>query len=301
MANLKEVRERIASVKSTQQITKAMKMVAAAKLRRAQQAIVQLRPYSNKLSAILSNILFNLGSDVESKFGVVRPIKKALVVVISSNRGLCGAFNSSVIKTSLELIEKKYAEQRSAGNLSVLFMGKKGYDFYRTRYSDIALLGDEAQIVDKDFAFEDSTSVSGRLIADFEAGKYDAIDIVYSQFKNAAIQNFIVEAFLPVAPPKTDTKEDTDKHLLADFIFQPNKAAILDHLIPTILNTQFYKTILDSNASEHGARMTAMDNATENANELLRELKINYNKARQEAITSEISEIVGGVAALENE
>ncbi|MCH2044650.1 MAG: ATP synthase F1 subunit gamma [Saprospiraceae bacterium] len=299
MANLKEVRERISSVKSTQQITKAMKMVAAAKLRRAQQAIVQLRPYSNKLSEILSNILSNLGSDVESSFGVVRPVKSALVVIITSNRGLCGAFNSSVIKQSLTLIKEKYAEQRKAGKLSVLFIGKKGYDYYKSRYTDLNLISDHALMVGKDFSFEHSSGLSAQLMEEFETGKYDAIDIVYGQFKNAAIQNFIVEPFLPVAPPKADNKEGKDKELMADFIFQPDKTEILDHLIPTILKTQFHKTILDSNASEHGARMTAMDNATENAQELLRDLKINYNKARQEAITSEISEIVGGVAALE--
>lgn len=301
MANLKEVRERISSVKSTQQITKAMKMVAAAKLRRAQQAIVQLRPYSNKLSEILSNILSNLGSDVESSFGVVRPVKNALVVVITSNRGLCGAFNSSVIKQSLQLLKEKYAEQRKEGKLSVLFIGKKGYDYYKSRYTDLNFINDHVTMVGKDFSFKDSSEVSEDLMKKFEAGTYDAIDIVYGQFKNAAIQNFIVEPFLPVAPPKADKAEGKDKELMADFIFQPDKTEILDHLIPTILKTQFHKTILDSNASEQGARMTAMDNATENAQELLRDLKIGYNKARQEAITSEISEIVGGVAALEGE
>ena len=298
MANLKEVRERITSVKSTQQITKAMKMVAAAKLRRAQQAIVEMRPYSNKLSAMLSNILSNLEGDAETSFGVERPIKNALVVVITSNRGLCGGFNSNVSKLAIELANEKYSKEYEAGNLTYLFIGKKGYDYLKSRVTKAKFNTEYLELVGKDFDFEDSSKVAAVLMNAFEAGDYDAIDIVYGQFKNAAIQNYTVEQFLPVA--KLEVEEGSQSGEKADFIFEPNKEDLLEYLVPTILKTQLHKTILDSNASEQGARMTAMDKASENAEELLKELKINYNKARQEAITAEISEIVGGVAALED-
>ncbi|CAA6828859.1 MAG: ATP synthase gamma chain (EC [uncultured Aureispira sp.] len=297
MANLKEVRERIVSVKSTQQITKAMKMVAAAKLRRAQQAIVEMRPYSNKLSAMLSNILSNLEGDASTSFGVERPVKNALVVVVTSNRGLCGGFNTNVSKLGIELCEGKYEAQYKAGKLTYLFIGKKGYDYLKNRVPGAILNTEHMNIVGKTFGFEDSSKVASELMASFEEGVYDSIDIIYAQFKNAAIQNFTIEPFLPVAKLEV-TEDSTDEK--ADFIFEPNKEELLEYLVPTILKTQLHKTILDSNASEQGARMTAMENATENAEDLLKELKINYNKARQEAITAEISEIVGGVAALED-
>ncbi len=297
MANLKEVRERISSVISTQQITKAMKMVAAAKLRRAQQAIVDMRPYSNKLSAMLSNILSGLQGGAETSFGVERDIKKALVVVITSNKGLCGGFNTNVSKMAIELSNSKYSEQYKAGNLSYLFIGKKGYIYLKNRVPKANFITEHTELVGKDFSFEHSSQVSGLLMQQFEEGQYDAIDIVYAQFKNAAVQNFTVEPFLPVA--KMEVADENVSAEVADFIFEPSQEELLEYLVPTILKTQFHKTILDSNASEQGARMTAMDKASENADEILKELKINYNKARQEAITAEISEIVGGVAALE--
>lgn len=297
MANLKEVRERITSVISTQQITKAMKMVAAAKLRRAQQAIIEMRPYSNKLSAMLSNILSNLEGGAETSFGVERPVENVLVVVITSNRGLCGGFNSNVSKMALELTEGKYEAQYKAGKLTFLFIGKKGFDYLKNRAKKAVLDKEHINLVNNDFGFEASAAVANQLMTAFEEGKYDAIDIVYAQFKNAAVQNFVVEQFLPVA--KMEASEEAKKEEKADFIFEPNKEDLLEYLVPTILKTQLHKTILDSNASEQGARMTAMDKASENAEDLLKELKINYNKARQEAITAEISEIVGGVAALE--
>ena len=297
MANLKEVRERITSVKSTQQITKAMKMVAAAKLRRAQTAIVEMRPYSNKLSSILSNILSNLEGDATTSYGVERPVENTLLVVVTSNRGLCGGFNSNVSKLALTTGLEEYAAQYESGNLTYLFIGKKGYDYIKNRAPKANLDTRYMDIVGKQFGFEDSAGVAEDLMQAFEEGKYDAIKIVYAQFKNAAVQVFTAEQFLPVAKlPVEEGAADTK----ADFIFEPNKADLLEYLIPTILKTQLHKTILDSNASEQGARMTAMENATENAEDLLKELKINYNKARQEAITAEISEIVGGVAALED-
>ena len=295
MANLKEVRERINSVMSTQQITKAMKMVAAAKLRRAQQAIVQMRPYANKLNEMLSNILTAVEGQASMSFGVERPVQSALVVVITSNRGLCGAFNSNVIKTAVAHIENNYAEQRANGKLSVLCIGKKGYDYFRRRMPDLNIIRDYVELVGKDFAFDDTVPVSEFLMQGFENGSYDQIQIAYGKFRNAAVQDFDMEAFLPVAKVETSEEQQTK----ADFIFEPNQDDLIEYLVPTILRTQLFKTILDSNASEHGARMTAMDKATENADELLRELRINYNKARQEAITRELSEIVGGTAALE--
>lgn len=299
MANLKEVRERISSVISTQQITKAMKMVAAAKLRRAQQAIVEMRPYSNKLSAILTNILSNLEGEANTSLGTPRAeIKNVLLVAITSNRGLCGGFNSNVSKLAIETATNRYAAQYAAGNVTVLYVGKKAYDYLRNRGTEVQHDTRYMDIVGKNFQFDDSARLAEDIVAAYEAGTYDAIDIVYAQFKNAAIQNFTVEPFLPVA--QLPVNEDEGVAEKADFIFEPNKEELLEYLIPTILKTQLHKTILDSNASEHGARMTAMENATENAEELLKELKINYNKARQEAITAEISEIVGGVAALED-
>lgn len=297
MANLKEVRERITSVISTQQITKAMKMVAAAKLRRAQQAIVEMRPYSNKLSAMLSNILSNLEGDASTSFGVERPVQSALVVVVTSNRGLCGGFNTNVAKLAVELSETKYKAQYEAGKLTYLFIGKKGYDYLKNRVTKAVLNTEHMNLVTKTFGFDDSSRVASELMKSFEAEQHDSIDIVYAQFKNAAVQNFTVEPFLPVT--KLEVAEGNVEEN-ADFIFEPNKEDLLEYLVPTILKTQLHKTILDSNASEQGARMTAMENATENAEDLLKELKINYNKARQEAITAEISEIVGGVAALED-
>lgn len=295
MANLKEVRERISSVMSTQQITKAMKMVAAAKLRRAQQSILQLRPYANKLQSMLSNILANIDADDSESRDEDAPISKALIVLVTSSRGLCGAFNSNIIKTAIQFIEQKYADLLEKGGLTLLCIGKKGYDFFRKRYPKINIISDYVEVVTKDFSFNDSEKISQKLVSQFNAGEYDAIDIVYSQFKNAATQNFIAEQFLPVAKA-----EKSDDDINADFIFEPNKEEILTYLVPTILKTQFYKTIIDTAASEHGARMTAMDKATENADEMLKDLRVNYNKARQENITRELSEIVGGAAALES-
>ncbi len=295
MANLKEVRDRIKSVQNTQQITRAMKMVSAAKLRRAQQAIQQMRPYAEKLNAMLRNILSNIDDEAGTKFGEERPVQKACVVVITSNRGLCGAFNSNVIKSALATIEEKYADVKAQGNLSMLFIGKKGYDYFRKRYSDIHFIKDYVELFE-DLTFNNVAQVSRRLMESFEQGEFDAIDVSYGRFKNAATQFPVTDQFLPVAKLET---EESEKQLRADYIFEPSKEALLGYLVPSILQTQFQKYVLDTHASEHGARMTAMDKATDNAQELLRELKLSYNKARQEAITNEILEIVSGAAALE--
>ncbi len=296
-ANLKEVRERIQSVRNTQQITKAMKMVSAAKLRRAQDAIQRMRPYANKLNAMLRNILSNLEGDAGSSFGVERPVEKVCIVVVTSNRGLCGAFNNNIIKSALKTIEEKYATVREQGNLTVLFIGKKGYDFFRKRYSDIRYITEYVDLF-SDLSFDHVAQVSKRLMDAFEAGEYDVIEVAYGQFKNAATQFTKTEQFLPVAKLE---QEEESQQLRADYIFEPSKEGLLDYLVPSILQTQFHRYLLDTHASEHGARMTAMDQATENAQELLKELRISYNKARQEAITKEILEIVGGAAALESE
>lgn len=298
MANLKEVRDRIASVNNTQQITKAMKMVSAAKLRRAQDAITQMRPYSNKLDAMLRNILSNLDGDASTTFGKERPVERACIVVVTSNRGLCGAFNTNVIKAAAAVLEGKFADVHAKGNLSMLFVGKKGLEYFKKRYADsVNIISDYVNLFD-DLSFENTKRVASYLMESFTEGRYDAVEVAYGEFRNAAVQNPINVTFLPV--PKAEVDANAEAGHRADYIFEPSKEGLLSHLVPSILQTQFHKFNLDTHASEHGARMTAMDAATENANDLLRELKISYNKARQESITNEILEIVGGAAALES-
>ena len=294
---LKEVRERISSVKNTQQITKAMKMVSAAKLRRAQQAITEMRPYADRLNKILANILSNISADeAGSSFGVEREINKALVVVITSNRGLAGAFNSNIIKAALAKIEELGGADSQRVN--VLCIGKKGADVFAKKISSDRLNLEYVTLFD-DLSFENVAQVSQLAMDGFEASEYDAVYVSYCKFKNAAVQFAIADQFLPVKQVEgTADENSTDNNSKSDYIFEPSKEELLQELIPTILQTTFQKYILDTHASEHGARMTAMDKATENADEMLKDLKITYNKARQEAITKELSEIVGGAAAL---
>jgi len=294
-ANLKEVRDRMKSVQNTQQITKAMKMVSAAKLRRAQDAITQLRPYANKLGEILGNLAANVESQAVATLSEHRNVQSALMVVITSNKGLCGAFNTNVIKAAVHKIETDYSHLQENGKLKLVFIGKKGYDYFKNRYPGIDKITSYIDLVER-LTFEEVAGMSNLMIERFKEVKYDRIDIAYAEFKNAAIQNFNVEPFLPIQ--ESDNETTTSKSS-ADYIFEPNEDELMDHLVPSILQTQVFKCILDTHASEHGARMTAMDKATDNASELLKELKINYNKARQEAITRELSEIVGGAAALE--
>jgi F-type H+-transporting ATPase subunit gamma len=294
MANLKAVRERITSVQNTQQITKAMKMVSAAKLRRAQQAIQQMRPFAEKQNEMLRNILSNLGGQASTSFGVERPVKKACIVVVTSNRGLCGAFNTNVIKSAISTIEEKYADVRREGNLTILPIGKKGNDVLRKRYTDCKIVTDYVELFN-DLSFDNVAQVSQQLMDAFEAGGYDHVSVSYGRFRNAATQFPETEQWLPV--PKMEAVQGGPK---ADYVFEPDMDSLLQTLVPSILQTTFQKYLLDTHASEHGARMTAMDKATENANEMLKELKLMYNKARQEAITGEILEIVGGAAALES-
>lgn len=292
-ANLKEVRERIRSVVNTQQITKAMKMVSAAKLRRAQQAIQQMRPYAEKQQHMLSNILSNLDGDSVSVYSQERPVERACLVVITSNRGLCGAFNTNVQKAGVALIQGKYASVRAKGQLDILCIGKRGYEFFRKRYPDCRIISDHVTLFN-DLNFDNVSKVAESLMTAFVNKEYDHVEVAYGRFKNAAMQFAESEQFLPVVK----ASQDTSASMRADYIFEPEKNALLEYLIPSILKAQFFKYNLDTQASEHGARMTAMDKATENASELLRDLRITYNKARQESITKEILEIVGGAAAL---
>jgi len=287
---LKEVRNRIKSVQSTQQITKAMKMVSAAKLRRAQDAIIQMRPYAQKLQEMLANIVGNAEGDINLSLAKERPVEKVLLIVITSDRGLCGGYNSNLIKLAKLDIKEKYAAQFEKGNVTILPLGKRGYEhFSKNNYKII----DRFWNIFSDLTFEHIVEASKYAMDAFSKGEVDAVDIVYSEFKNAATQKFMAEPFLPVK--KSEPQKDGTK---ADFIFEPGKEVLLQELMPKILNTQLYKAVLDSHASEHGARMTAMDKATENANELLKALKISYNRARQAAITTELTEIVSGAAAL---
>lgn len=288
---LKEVRNRIKSVQSTQQITKAMKMVSAAKLRRAQDAIVQMRPYAKKLQEMLSNIVSNSENDSSMALAAERPVEKVLLIVITSDRGLAGAFNSNVIKLAKATIASNYPEQFRKGNVTIWGVGKKGYEhFARLNYKTDATFKD----IFLNLTFENVQQLSEAAMKAFSEKEFDVVEIVYSQFKNAATQAFEVERFLPI--PKVEKKAGATK---ADFIFDPSREELVAELMPKILNTQLFKAILDSNASEHGARMTAMDKASENANEMLRSLKISYNRARQAAITTELTEIVSGAAALQ--
>lgn len=289
MANLKEVRSRITSVNSTQQITSAMKMVSAAKLRRAQDAITQMRPYATKLREILENLSASLESS-EGVYSKQREVKKVLLVAITSNRGLCGGFNSNIVKRSLILAREEYKNAA----VSLLFIGKKGGDALRKfKYTEALPDLGNLNTLFENLKFENVAPVAERLMKSFADGEYDKIILVYNQFKNAAVQIVNAEQFLPVDPKKTEGK--TSK---TDYVFEPSREQIVLDLIPRSLKTQLYKALLDSHASEHGARMTAMHKATDNAKDLLRDLRISYNKARQAAITNEILEIVGGAEAL---
>lgn len=290
---LKEVRERMKSVHSTQQITNAMKMVSAAKLRRAQDAIVELRPYANKLESVLRNILANADGSMRHTYSATRPVERALVVVITSNRGLCGAFNSNVIKKAVARIDDKYAGVRKKSGLSIMCIGKRGYDYFRKRYQDCILIKDYVDLF-QELSYKNTSIVSQEILEKFADHEYDSVDVAYGHFKNPATQFPNLVHYLPVIQHQVSKKK-----VRADYIFEPGQESLLKELVPNILRVQFHKFLLDTHASEHGARMTAMDKATENAEELLHDLRINYNKARQEAITRELSEIVGGAAALE--
>ncbi len=297
---LKEVRDRIGAVKSTQQITKAMKLVAASKLRKAQDNIIKMRPYATKLYEILGNIVAGTEGDVNIAYANERKSEKVLLVVITSNRGLCGAFNSGIAKMAQACIKEKYSEQKAAGNVEVLCIGKKGYDALKKDKS-LKFNLDHIDLLNK-LAFDKTATVAELIMKEFITKNYDVVEVAYSQFKNQVIQIPAVERYLPIQKIEGQKGKETtekDSKTKPDFIFEPDKIAIIEELVPKILKTQFYRYLLDNNASEHGARMTAMDNATENAEELIRDLKIKYNRARQAAITTELTEIVAGAAALQ--
>ncbi|MDE0560486.1 ATP synthase F1 subunit gamma [Algoriphagus sp. NF] len=289
MANLKEVKQRITSVVSTQQITKAMKMVSAAKLRRAQDRIVQMRPYSQKLTAILNNVSASSEGAADIVYAQKREVKKVLIIPITSDKGLCGAFNSNIIKATNAAIRQQFEGKE----ISILPLGKKAFEaFKKTDYT----LVDQFYGVFMDLSFDVVREAAEFAMNGFAAGDYDQVTLVYNEFKNVATQIVQTEQFLPMAKEESEEEATTAE---TDYILEPSRAYIIEELVPTSLKIQVYKAVLESNASEHGARMTAMDKATENAGELLKELRLMYNRTRQAAITNEILEIVAGANALE--
>jgi len=290
------------AVKSTQQITKAMKLVAASKLRKAQDRIIKMRPYANKLYSILGNIASGGMGDVNLDYTTERPADKILIILLTSDRGLCGGFNSGMVKLAKNLINEQYATQRANGNVTVFCIGKKGYESLK-KEKGLKFNTDFMDLFTR-LTFEEVSVAAETIMHEFSAKNYDVIEVVYNQFKNQITQLPTAEQYLPIqklhAEPAGGVQQNAAKDkVIPDFIYQPGQKAIIEELVPKILKTQFYRYLLDSNASEHGARMTAMDKATDNAEELLRELGIQYNRARQAAITTELTEIVGGAAALQ--
>ncbi|WP_299105452.1 ATP synthase F1 subunit gamma [uncultured Tenacibaculum sp.] len=286
MANLKEIRNRITSIGSTMQITSAMKMVSAAKLKKAQDAITAMRPYSSKLTELLQSLSATLDSDAGGVYSTQREVNKVLLVVVTSNRGLCGGFNSSIVKQTVKTINEKY----NNATVELLTIGKKGNDILSKEYNVI----DSRNDVFDNLTFDNVSGIAEQLMDLYVDGSYDKIEVIYNRFKNAATQIPQVEQFLPIKPVEADANVNLD------YIFEPSKEEIVLELIPKSLKTQLYKSVRDSFAAEHGARMTAMHKATDNAKELRDDLKLTYNKARQAAITGEILEIVGGAEALNN-
>lgn len=289
MPSLKEVRNRITSVNSTMQITKAMKMVAAAKLRRAQDAIIRMRPYANKLNNLIATVSANTEAGAQSPYTTVRPVERVLLVVVTSDRGLCGAFNTNIIKATSALIQEKYVEQHAKGNVEIFALGKKAGDVFARRgfkvnqnYQDIFLR----------LSFQTAREAAEEVMDSFAAGTYDEVVLIFNEFKNVATQIIRTEQMLPLVEKESETSTSTD------YLFEPSEEEIILDLLPKAIKMHLFKAVLESNASEHGARMSAMDKATENAGDMLRDLKIEYNRSRQAAITKEILEIVGGAEAL---
>ena len=290
MANLKEVKGRIQSVTSTQQITKAMKMVAAAKLRKAQDRIIQMRPYSQRLTEIMRNVSASAGGQVDNPYAEDRKVSNVLLIVVTSDRGLCGAFNSSIFKYTKALIAEKYSAIEEEGGLEIMPIGKKSYEHFKKRRYQV---NDKFYQLFEKLDFGHAVEAAEFVMNGFTNGQYDRVEIIFNEFKNVATQIVKNEQFLPI-----QEVESEDDQALTEYIYEPSQEFIFGELVPKSLRIQFYKSILESNASEHGARMTAMDKATENADELLKELRLTYNRTRQAAITKEILEIVGGAEAL---
>jgi F-type H+-transporting ATPase subunit gamma len=292
MPNLKAIRIRITSVKSTRQITSAMKMVAAAKLRKAQDKIVRLRPYANKLHEILINLSKSLAdSEIENIYAKSSVPEKILLVVITSNRGLCGAFNSNVVKEARRVVADSYYEQYKKGNVQFLAIGKKGFDYLRKMKFKMAY---ESNDLLNEVTFDRASALAEKVMISFVSGEYDRVEIIYNHFKNAAVQQLTNEVFLPVEAAPVSGKVSVP----VDYIYEPDEESIVKELIPKSLKIQFYKAVLDSFVAENGARMTAMHKATDNATTMIRELTLQYNKARQAAITNQILEVVSGAEAL---
>ena len=293
MANLKEIRNRITSVSSTRQITSAMKMVSAAKLRRAQDAITQMRPYANKLKELLGNLSDETNDGDESIYEKQREVKRVLLIPITSNRGLAGAFNANIIKQTSKIINEKYAGK----DVTVLAIGKKADDFFKKTEYNIkgTTLPGKLDTIFDDLNFNRVSKVAGKIMRAFEFKQFDEVIIIYNEFVNAAVQNVNVEQMMPIV--SNDVEESS---VASDYIYEPSKEFIVEELIPKSIKLQLFKALLDSHASEHGARMTAMHKATDNASEMINDLKLVYNKARQASITNEILEIVGGAEALNN-
>jgi F-type H+-transporting ATPase subunit gamma len=290
MANLKEVKQRITSVSSTQQITKAMKMVAAAKLRKAQDKILKMRPFSKKLTAILNDVITSMGGELQVSYAEQREVQNVLLVPMTSDKGLCGAFNSNVMKMTNSLIEGEF----NGKNITLLPLGKKSYEFYSKRGYNV--IPDYFEIFNN-ITFDTVRAIANFVMVSYTSKKFDKVVLIYNHFRNVATQDVTAEQFLPMGNIATITSETAN--IQSDYILEPSKEYIIEELVPSALKTQFYKAILESNASEHGARMTSMDKATENANDLLKELKLLYNRSRQASITGEILEIVAGANALE--
>jgi len=295
MPNLKEVKNRINSVKSTQQITKAMKMVAASKLRKAQDAILQMRPYAEKLNGILENVTSEKDGTVQSVFAENREPNNVIIVVVTSDKGLCGGFNSNIIKYAVRQIESLYYDQKSEGRLRILPIGKKAHEYFKKREYEV--IEDYYQLF-QTLSFEKVKEAAEFVMNEFEAQRADKIELFYNEFKNVATQVQRNDNFLPIEANNDQGKEASNDHHKVDYIIEPSVSYIINELIPQSLKITFYKAILESNASEHGARMTAMDKATDNAGELIKDLTLMYNRTRQAAITKEILEIVSGAEAL---
>lgn len=293
MPNLKDIRIRISSVISTKQITSAMKMVSAAKLRKTQDAIIKMRPYVNRLQEIMGEVTASVQDDVEISYIKPRPVNKVLIVLVTSNKGLCGAFNANLIRQLNAYIQEQYAEQNEKKNVHIYCIGKKGFDVLKNR--NITIFQHETEPIES-VTYEKSVNLAESLMKLYEEEQYDKIEFFYNRFKNAAVQIITPETFLPIAPPALNSKDQ--ESYLKNYIFEPNQLEILTQILPLSLKSQVYKILLDSVTAENGARMTAMHKATENATEMLYDLKLNYNKARQAAITNEILEIVSGANAL---
>ncbi|WP_282036899.1 ATP synthase F1 subunit gamma [Saccharicrinis aurantiacus] len=289
MASLKDIRTRIDSVKTTRQVTSAMKMVSAAKLKKAQDDIVKIRPYAEKLNDIIYDIISSLEEGHQLKLTEERDLEKVLIVMITSNRGLCGAFNSNVSKEVNKLLNTDFSDLHQQSKVDVMSIGKQGEKLLKTAGTLCAISNNA---VYSDIAFHNVELISDQIILDFLNKKYDKVILVYNEFVNAAVQNVSAKQFLPIELPKIDVNQTSD------YIYEPSMSAVLEDIVPKSLKTMFFSSILESIASEHGARMTSMHKATDNASELISDLELSYNKARQGAITNEILEIVGGAEAL---